>query len=212
MKKIKNIVALLVLGFLVISPFGVSLSHAEDGGGNRDQEIKSGNNNEGGKEVEQDDNEDGQTNSEHDIASFLSSDLQNMTSVSLPEVHESSIVTYADVVNILKSYDAALLQISANAGVNTDSSKLSVAEKSLLDSLLNKHHNQFDRFDNRVNEAKAQLKQLEDLLTPLGTQPISTLYDIKGLLISELNNYRDIINGISEFDNLNLQTLQRETD
>jgi hypothetical protein len=112
----------------------------------------------------------------------------------------------------LKSYDAALLQISANAGVNTDSSKLSVAEKSLLDSLLNKHHNQFDRFDNRVNEAKAQLKQLEDLLTPLGTQPISTLYDIKGLLISELNNYRDIINGISEFDNLNLQTLQRETD
>lgn len=203
-----------MIGVLVGFPLRVSFVHAEDGERNQGQEIKNSIHEEEDDvdDEDMDDDEDGQTNGEHDIFSLLLEDSQNLPVVNLGEVDEATIVTYADVVSVLKNYQNAVSQISADAGVDTDTANLSVKEKALLDGLVNKHHNQFDRLNNRIAEVSAQLKQLEDLLSPLGTESITSLYGIKDLLISELNNYRDIINGISEFDNLNLETLQRETD
>lgn len=214
MKKISYLFMFLLVGSLVSFPASVRIVSAEDNGGSKGSEISNGSDhNDGGISDEEDDSdEDGQTNGEHDIYSFLQMDNQSVPSVNLPEVNAASINTYADVVTVLKSYDVALSQISSSAGVDTSNSNLSVTEKALLDSLVNKHKNQFNRLDSRILEVQSQIKQLEDLLLPLGTQPISSLYNIKDLLVGELSNYRDMINGISEFDSLNLQTLESETD
>lgn len=214
MKKIISLFALLMIGVLVWFPLKASLLRAEDNEGNNGQEIKNNDNHdqENNDQENEDDNEDGQTNGEHDIYSLIVEDSQKIPVVNLPQIDEKLILTYADVVTLIKSYENAVSQIKANAGVDTTNSALSATEKALLDGLVNKHHNQFTRFNNRTNEVNAQLKQLEDLLTPLGAQSISPLYGIKGILVDELNNFKDIISGLSEFDNLNLKTLQKETD
>ncbi len=213
MKKVTKLFGLLMIGVLIGFPLKVSLVRAEDGRGGDNQEINNKDSNDQGDNNNNDgENEDGQSNDEQGVFSFVSADVQKAPAVNLPALDEKTILTYADVVNVLKSYETAVSQISANAGVDTGTSNLSAVEKALLNGLLNKHHNQFDRLNNRVAEVNAQLKQLEDLLTPLGTQPISSLFGIKDLLIGELNNFRDIISGISEFDNLNLELLQDETD
>ena len=182
-------------------------SDSRDSGENRNKEdiLKQ-------NENEDEEDEDGQSDEEQDIFSLVAADHEKSQAVKVPEVDEKSLLTYADVVNVIKSYENTVSQISADAGVDTGRASLSAGEKALLDNLLGKHHNQFSRLNNRIAEVNTQLKQLEDLLSPLGTQPISTMYGIKGLLVSELNNFKDIINGISEFDDLNLQILQEETN
>lgn len=212
--KITKILALVMIGAIVGFPIKVFFAHAEDNSPsfqeieNKDSSEQENNNDqENGVE-----NEDGQSNEEHDVFSLILTDQGKSEAVKVSEVDQKTLQTYADVVSALKMYEDAVLKISANAGVSTNDTSLTTGEKTLLDSLLNKHHNQFDRFNNRITEVKTQLKQLEDLLSPLGTQPISSMYGIKGLLVSELNNFKDIINGISEFDGLNSQILQEETN
>ncbi len=205
-----------MIGVLIGFPLKASFVYADDKGDGNNQEIKSTDNHdqeqEGADQENEDDNEDGQTNGEHDVNSFIVEDSQKIPTINLPQIDEKTILTYADVVTVIKNYENAVLQINTNTGIDTAGSTLSVAEKALLDGLVNKHYNQFSKLTNRINEVNAQLKQLEDLLTPLGTQSISSLYGIKDILISELNNYRDIISGLSEFDSLNLQVLKGETD
>lgn len=178
------------------------------------QEVQKENGGEQGNNNQENDmeNEDGQSNEEHDVFSLLASDHEKSQTVKVSEVDEKTLLTYADVVNVIKNYEDVVSKISTNAGVDTSVSSLTAGEKTLLDSLLGKHRSKFDRFNNRLTEVSTQLKQLENLLSPLGTQSISSMYGIKGLLVSELNNFKDIINGISEFDDLNLQILQEETN
>lgn len=240
--KIKNIFVFMMVGLLIGLPIRASLVYAEDTGvvnnkdvqnkdvqnkdsnkddnkNEKDNKNKNKNKNENENENKnknenenENENEDGQNNDEHDVFSLLVADSQKSSLVTLPVIDEKTIVTYADVVTLLKSYESAVSQISANAGVDTSDSNLTASEKVLLNGLLNKHQNQFNRFDSRITEVNTQLKQLEDLLTPLGTEPVSSQYGIKGLLINELNNFREIISRIGEFDNLNRQVLQGETD
>lgn len=215
MKKIKKSLALLVIGAIISVPMRASFAHSEDSGGGDNQEIKNKDSNEHeqkNNDREDSEDEDSESNDEHDIFSLIVADSQKTPALTLPEIDEKSIQTYADVLNIIKSYENAVLQISVSAGVDTQTANLTDNEKALLNRLLDKHHKQFNHLNDRIAEVSAQLKQLEDLLSPLGTQPISPLYGIKGLLISELKNYKDIISGISEFDDLNLQILQEETD
>ncbi len=225
MRKIIKLSALVMIGVVISFPIRSFLVYADNN--SRDhQEIQNKDGKEHGDNNDQKDdeknensqsnndgqNEDGQSNDEHDIFSLIVADSQKTPALTLPEINEKLILTYADVVNVIKSYEKAVSQISANVGVDTQTANLTAGEKLLLNGLLNKHRSQFNRLNNRIIEINTQLKQLEDLLSPLGAQPISSMYGIRGLLISELNNYRDIISGISEFDDLNLQTLQGETD
>ncbi len=213
MKRITKLSALIIVCAIVSFPARSFFAYAENSSSDHQEIQNKGNSNHGDSDSENEGiNEDGQSNDEHDIFSLIVADSQKTPALTLPEINEKLILTYADVVVIIKSYENAVSQISTNAGVDTQTAKLTAGEKVLLNGLLNKHQNQFSRLNSRITEVSTQLKQLEDLLSPLGTQPISSMYGIKGLLINELNNFEDIIGGISEFDNLNLRTLQEETD
>lgn len=210
MKKVtKFAFALIVMFAVIVMPFSVRnrIARAEDNkSGDSSGDINNQDQSGGQGGQDQQDSE------EHDISSMLNTDQAQAPQLNLPSIDEKSIVTYADVVTIVKSYETAIAQLNTSAGVDSGSTSLTPAEKTLLDGLLSKHKSHFNHLDSRISETSAQLKALEDLLTPLGTQTISTSFGIRDLLISELKNYRDILNGISEFDGLATNILEQETD
>jgi len=206
MKKITIIVLMIMLG-AIITPISLKpiLVQAEDG----NQNIH---NNNGEVNNSEDQNNDEQDNEEHDIFSSLKEDHAKSPQIVLPVVDDKSLVTYADVLVVVKSYEVAISQLDASAGIDTSTMTLTSAEKTLLNSLLLKHKSHIKHLDLRIAETKAQLKSFEEILSPLGNQTISTSFGIKDLIIIELNNYRDIIMGISDFDDLNTNILEQETD
>lgn len=212
MKKITIFVFLLMFG-AIITPFSVkpTLVRAEDGKQNF-QRAHNDDSSDSNYNDNEDQNNDEQDNEEHDIYFALKEDRSSAPEIDLSEVDEKTIITYADAIAILREYETALDEIDAAAGVDTESTTLTLAERRLLNGLVSKHKKHMNHLESRINETKVQLKSLEELLLPVGTQPISVSTGIKGLLIAELNNYHDIIMGISEFDGLTNDILEQETD
>ena len=172
MKKIIKIPALIIICTLIGLSAKAFIAYAKDNSSGRQEIQNKDNHGSGGSNDQKNDgededgqsnddgeNEDGQSNDEHDIFSLIVANNQKTPALALPEIDEKSILTYADVVNVLKSYEKAVSQISINAGVDTQTANLTAGERALLNGLLNKHHNQFNRLNIRITLGTQQKTQ-----------------------------------------------------
>lgn len=135
------------------------------------------------------------------------------TVVNLPVIDSTKLVTYADIVTVLNQYKDAVTKIQSQENVtNVASSSLSAQEKAILAKLSNKHSNEFNRTSARTNEILSQIKDLTDVLTPLGTTAISTELNLKGLLVLQLNDFSSMINSLTNLVDTTTNIIDEETN
>ncbi len=149
-------------------------------------------------------------NSLHDHLSHIP-DIKG--SVSISEVDATKINTYADVVTALNQYRDIILQIKSKGSITeVASSTLTAQEKIILSKLTAKHSFELSRTTVRANELLAQIKDLTDVLTPLGVQTISAELNFKNLLISQLNDFASTINSLTDLVDTTSTILDEETN
>lgn len=135
------------------------------------------------------------------------------TTVNLPTVDATKLTTYADIVTVLNQYRDAVNQIKSNEDVTTlASSTLSAQEKAILLKLSTKHSNEFTRVSARTNEILSQIKDLTDMLTPLGTETITTEFHLNDLLVSQLNDFSSMIHSLTNLVDTTTNIIDEETN
>lgn len=213
MKKITSsflVAAMLVfLGFTSLHAFA---EDNKDGGIKSDtskQEVENGDKSASDGEM---DNEQEQEN-ESSLHDHFNQVPDVKTTVTLPEIDSTKINTYADVVTLLNQYKDTVNQIE-NKGNTVDlvGSSLSEQEKAILSKITQKHSFELSRTSTRANEILAQIKDLSDLLSPLGTQNIATEFNLKGLLISQLNDFSSMTNDLTNLTDSVNNILDEETN
>ena len=132
--------------------------------------------------------------------------------VIIPEVSSTTIITYADVVSILTQYQNAIKTITISGTLGDASSTLSVQEKAILSKLMNKHTDNFDRLKARANDLSLQIKDLIDVLTPLGSTTINSSFNLKGLILSQLKDFRNAINDLKDLGDSSVDIIDQETN
>ncbi len=133
--------------------------------------------------------------------------------VVVPQVDVTKVNTYADIVTLLNQYRDTINQIKGKGNVaDLASSTLSVQEKAILSKIKSKHSFELSRTNVRADELLAQIKDLTDVLTPLGTQTISTELNLKNLLISQLNDFTSTINSLTDLVDTTSTILDEETN
>lgn len=171
----------------------------------QEMDTEDGDNN-GMNDQEESDNE----NSLHDHFAKIP-DVK--TVVTVPQVDTTKVNTYADIVTLLNQYRDAINQIKAKGNVvDFASSTLSTQEKAILLKIVSKHSFELSRTNVRANELLAQIKDLTDVLTPLGTQVISTEFNLKKLLISQLNDFTSTINSLTDLVDTTSTIFDEETN
>ncbi len=132
--------------------------------------------------------------------------------VVLDEVNKDTIKTYADVVVILTKYQTALISIKTQASLGSQLTTTLVGnEKLLFEKLLGRHVNDFTRLDSRITEINTQIKEMIDILSPLGTADLTTSYGLDKLIISQINEFKSAINNLSDLGDLNIDAVDEET-
>ncbi len=133
--------------------------------------------------------------------------------VVVPHVDVTKVNTYADIVTLLNQYRDTINQIKGKGNVaDLASSTLSVQEKAILSKITSKHSFELSRTNVRADELLAQIKDLTDVLTPLGAQTISTELNLKNLLISQLNDFTSTINSLTDLVDTTSTILDEETN
>lgn len=133
--------------------------------------------------------------------------------VSVPQVDVTKVNTYADIVVLLNQYRDIINQIKGKGSiVDLASSTLSIQEKSLFSKIASKHSFLLSRTNVRADELLAQIKDLVDVLTPLGTQAISTELNLKNLLVSQLHDFALTINSLTDLVDTTSTIFDEETN
>lgn len=135
------------------------------------------------------------------------------TVVTVPQVDVTKVNTYADIVTILNQDRDIINQVKDKGNtVALASSTLSTQEKNILSKISSKHSFEISRTNVRADELLSQIKDLTDILAPLGTQAISTEFDLKNLLISQLNDFNLSINSLTDLADTTSVILDEETN
>ncbi len=141
---------------------------------------------------EQDDNEqDQEDNEDQNIVKQLdnSNDFNYVDSL---KIDKNNINKYSDVVLMLNNFKDVLVKIKDATNIQSSiDSSLTDAEKALLGQLVSQNKNIFSETTKNIDELNSYIDQYVKLLTPLGDANISKY--IKGYLLSELNNMKDLI-------------------
>lgn len=135
------------------------------------------------------------------------------TVVTVPQVDVTKVNTYADIVTILNQ-DRDIINQVKDKGNTTDfaSSTLSTQEKNILSKISSKHSFEISRTNVRADELLSQIKDLTDILAPLGTQTIVTDFNLKNLLISQLNDFSSSINSLTDLVDTTSVIFDEETN
>ena len=132
--------------------------------------------------------------------------------VSLPMVSSTSVNTYADMVSVLTQYQNAIIAITASGTLSHVNSKLSTQEQAVLGKLLYKHNDEFNRITARASDLSSQIKDLIDVLTPLGSTTITTSFNLKGLVVLQLKDFAEAINDLNILENTSVEIIDQETN
>lgn len=134
-------------------------------------------------------------------------------SVTTPQIDVAKINTYADVVILLNQFKDTINQIKGKGNViDLASSTLTTQEKAILSKIALKHSFELSRTTVRADELLTQIKDLTDVLSPLGTQVISTELNLKNLLISQLNDFTATANSLTDLADTTSTILDEETN
>lgn len=135
------------------------------------------------------------------------------SSIVIPTVDATKINTYADVVAALVQYQNVVMNIKSQSSVlDVASSSLSVQERAILLKFMNKDSFELSRTNARADEVLRQIKELIDILGPLGTQPISTEFNIKNLLLSQLQDLSSTIGDLADLADETVNIIDEETN
>lgn len=132
--------------------------------------------------------------------------------VTLPVVSSTTINTYADAVSILTQYQNAIKAITTSGTLADASSTLSVQERAILTKLMHKHNDDFSRLSARANELSAQIKDLTDVLSPLGSTTITSSFNLKNLILSQLKDFASAINDLKDLGDTSVDIIDQETN
>lgn len=176
------------------------------------QSGESVDNQEGDNQINASDkNDDEQSREQADINQKLKDVPDSIAAITVNEYHADQLHTYGDVVAALNDYLSAVQKIQAGANVQANaSSTLNAQEQALLAKLLGRHRSEEANLTARTTEITQEIKQLVDLLTPLANQPIADFYGLKALLVSQLNDFKDQINGLGDLAGLHAQEISDE--
>jgi hypothetical protein len=138
----------------------------------------------------------------------------NIKSMVTPlDLSSTTITTYADVVSILNQYQNAIKTITTSGTLGTTTtSTLSVQEQTVLGKLVHKHIDDFNRLNARAGELSSQIQDLIDALTPLGSTTITSSFNLKNLLISQIKDFTGAINDLKDLNHTQLDILDQETN
>lgn len=160
-------------------------------------------------EMDQEENDQNETSLHEHLASVPDA----KTVVTVPVVDATKINTYADVVISLNQYKDAVNQINSTSNVaDVASSTLSAAEKAILVKLTIKNSFELSRTSVRANEVVNQINDLITVLTPLGTQTISTELNLKNLLVAQLYDFSSTINSLTTLADTSSSIIDEETN
>lgn len=192
--------------------------HAEDTASSDRQTVTSTNDDQdshmgGVNEQEQLDNESQQIDEmdqEEDNVHNQITTIDTAPAPELPEVTPADLVTYGDVVTALGVYSQALDTVASQANVtSTVDNSLTQQEIDLFNSIVSKHARPFAQLAVRVKEIRDQLQAVSDLLTPLSSASVAPV--LKKPLVTALNNFRDEINNLHDFEHASFDILNFET-
>ncbi len=135
------------------------------------------------------------------------------TIITVPQVDTTKVNTYADIVILLNQYRDTINQIkSKGSAVDLASSTLSVQEKAILSKIASKHSFEVSRTNVRADELLTQIKDLTEVLIPLGTQTVSVEFNLKKLLVSQLNDFTSTISSLIDLVDSTSTIFDEETN
>lgn len=220
--KIRNIFAIILVVCMVsFTGSALFMSHKASA---REDERKSINalseNDAAGDNVSSDDGQENEDtaieiehkeNEENNIHQDLNNIQENLKNNELLEIESSKFSTYGDVVSMLKNLQKSLNDIKSSANLQSQTAALNASEKALFANLLKAHAANTDIINSRVDELNGGIQELIDLLSPIADQPISEVLGLKKLLISEVKDFRDQIEKIKTLSDLEIETIDAET-
>ena len=179
------------------------------GGDSHKNEMRS-NHDEQESEMDNESEDDAAEVSLHD---HVSKAPDSKVAVTLPDVSSTTITTYADVISVLNQYQNAIKTINTNGTLGSiASSTLSTQEQTLLRKLMNKYTGDFNRLNARANDLSSQIKDIIDVLTPLGTTTITSSLNLKNLILSQLKDFAGAINDLKDLGDTSVDIIEQETN
>ena len=176
-----------------------------------DKKEADGKNNDTKDEQDDQDDENDNQNQDNETEISLHRHMSNLVDVSLPIVSSTTIKTYDDARNILTQYQDIIKNITASGTLSNTSSTLSAQEQAVLGKLMHKHSDDFDHLSARANDLSLEIKGLLDLLTPLGTTTISSSFNLKNLIISQLKDFAIAIGDLKILGDTGVEIISQET-
>lgn len=159
------------------------------------------------------DNESEDDTAEISLHDHVSKAPDSKVAVTLPDVSSTTITTYADVISVLNQYQNAIKTINTNGTLGSiASSTLSTQEQTLLRKLMNKYTGDFNRLNARANDLSSQIKDIIDVLTPLGTTTITSSLNLKNLILSQLKDFAGAINDLKDLGDTSVDIIEQETN
>lgn len=185
-----------------------------------DRQERGGQNNEMRNEVKDErdnqdserDNETEEDTTEMSLHDHVSNAPDIKIAVTLPEISSTTVSTYADVVSVLTQYQNTIKTITTSGTLVDASSTLTIQEQAILSKLMRKHTDSFDYLKARANDLSLQIKDLIDVLTPLGTTTISPSFNLKNLILSQLKDFRGAINDLKDLGDTSVDIIEQETN
>ena len=158
------------------------------------------------------DNEGDDDATEMSLHNHVSNTPDIKVAITLPEVSSTTINTYADVVSILTQYQNAIKAITTSGTLSDASSTLSVQEQAILSKLMHKHNDDFNHLKARASDLSSQIKDLIDVLAPLGSTTITSSFNLKNLILSQLKDFAGAINDLKDLGDSSVDIIDQETN
>ncbi len=149
--------------------------------------------------------------SEHAVGQNIDFIKNAFSKIELQEVNSNQLNTYGDVIAVLQQFRANLSDIK-NAAAVSASTSLSAPEQALLNKLASAHRDRFDSLNARIADVDKQMSDLVDILTPIKDNQISQSFGLKRLLVTELKDFRDAVEKVKDFGDVDFRILEAETD
>ncbi len=208
-----SIVAIVALSMLSTVPARIVRAEDQQGGEySSSSTLLSG---EHGNEVQSVDQEEEDIQNtevdEHAIGQNVDYIKKGLSTEGLLEVDVEHLQTYGDAIALLEQYRTHLSDIKTALEANATSS-LTTSEQVLFERIMVEHRDRFDSLDARIVDVDKQMSDLIDILTPIKDEPITEAYGLKGLLVAELKDFRDAVERIKDFGDVDLQIVEVETD
>ena len=77
---------------------------------------------------------------------------------------------------------------------------------------MHKHDGEFNRLTARASDLSSQIKDLVDVLTPLGSTTITTSFNLKNLIVSQLKDFAGAINDLNTLGDTSVDIIDQETN